>query len=404
MKIFLGCYDIASILSGLAEGFKDLGHSVTTFVFDKNKFYPNIEYDIVFTSKRGNEKSILKHIPPIANWLDKRNSELELRKKTNEWINEFDLFIFVWRPWLDEEELFKQIKLAGKKIVCVHSGSDVRHISAYKQQYYEDVKLWEQYFHEEDLNKKIRMVRLHELYANAIFSVPDQEGLAIRPYNHLYLPISKNKKIACNIPARKVPMLVHAPSRSGIKGSTLIIEAVDRLKYEGHQFTFELIQHVTNAELIKKLEEADILVDEVLLHGPGVLSAEAMLAGCAVVTRTLTEHKDVFNPPVHNVNPNNLYNRLKHILDNVNYRIELAEKGKEFAKVHNNPTTIASTILQKLDIGSFDYTPSFYVEEYLLPQNINLTYGNKEASRELAKKYYLGDHAMLDRAMINGLM
>ncbi len=405
MKIFLGCDDIASILSGLAEGFKDMGHSVTTFVFEKNKFYPDINYDIVFhTTKKTREKSILKPFTKIAHWLDSRQSEIELKQKTKEWINEFDLFVFVWRPWLDEKELFKEIKLADKKIICIHTGSDVRHISAYKQQYNEDVKLWEHFFHMEDLNEKIRKIRLHELYADAIFSVPDQAGLAIRPYNHLYLPISKNKKIICNIPARKVPLLVHAPSRSGIKGSSLIMEVVDRLKHEGYQFTFELIQNMANTELIKKLEDADILVDEVLLHGPGVLSSEAMLAGCAVATRTLKDYKEFFDPPVVSIDPDNMYSQLRFLLDNITFRIDLAEKGKQFAMIRNNPSNIAKQMIHDLKRKENDYIPRFYIEQYRLPGGVNLNEGNKKLSEIIAKKYYSESLESIERSKSRGLL
>ena len=47
MRIFIGTEEIASLLSDLAFGFKELGYEVTTYASAKNKFYAAYQYDIV---------------------------------------------------------------------------------------------------------------------------------------------------------------------------------------------------------------------------------------------------------------------------------------------------------------------------------------------------------------------
>ncbi|KAA9327402.1 glycosyltransferase family protein [Adhaeribacter soli] len=408
MKVFIGCFDIASILSGLAEGFRDAGHEVTTFVLERNKFYPDVQYDIVqepfFKAKLNfQDKKIPGPVKAILQHTDNFTSRLALERITDDLIKAYDLFIFIWRPWLPEEKIFKRIKAANKKIVCLHVGSDVRHIAAYKQEFSEDVSLWERFFHEEDLNEKIKKIRLHELFADVIFSVPDQEGLAIRGYNHLHIPLKGMEKIGFQVPGREVPVIVHAPSRSGIKGTSIICKAVEKLQADGYRFEFRLLQNLPNRELLKELTNADILIDEILLHGPGVLSLEAMAAGCIVATRTLNVYKDIFNPPVININPENIYDQLKKLLDDPN-KAHLAFKGKAYVEENNRPEKVAQQIISSLVREHQQYTPDFYLRLFELPQGVVLSRENLEMSAKVAGRFFKGDPAVVKNAVRRGLM
>ncbi|MBK8606782.1 MAG: hypothetical protein IPN82_08100 [Chitinophagaceae bacterium] len=71
-----------------------------------------------------------------------------------------------------------------------------------------------------------------------------------------------------------------------------------------------------NEDLLKELTHADILIDQIFLHGPGVLGTEAMAAGTLVATRFFEEYKHIFNPPVVDIKPDNIYEKMKHILMN----------------------------------------------------------------------------------------
>lgn len=403
MKIFIGCDDIASILSGLAEGFRAHGHHVTTFVFDKNKYYPEARYDICAVPPIRSRFNYPRYVPVKGlvsrlGSVDQRMLTSALRKQSERWIEDHDVFVFVWRPWLDEAELLYRIRDAMKKIICIHSGSDVRHIAAYRQEFDEEVSYWEHFFHEEDLGEKVRKLRLHETHADVIYSVPDQAGLAIRPYNHLYLPVPNAASIEFRFPGRQEPLMVHAPSRTGIKGTTLIQQAIDNLQNEGHKFKFEQIEGMVNSKLRERLMDADILVDELFLHGPGMLGAEAMLAGCAVVTRTLETHKEVFDPPVLEVTPATLYQQLKLLLSDLELRKTLAERGRKFATTHNTPSAVTGKMLQDLEGSTPHYFPTFYIERFMLPSPYMLNDELRNASSSVADKFYAGGKKSLERA------
>jgi hypothetical protein len=394
MRIFIGTEEIASLISDLAFGFKELGHSVTTYVRSKNKYYTSHNYDIV----RGNllegafhyqdSKFLSLRLKDHIKRVDEGITHTWLKRKNRKLIDDHDLFIFIWRPWLPEAYLFPLLKEKGKKIICLHVGTEVRHIAAFEQEYNINTSSWEAYFHANDLETKIKRIRLHELYADLIYSVPDQAGLYLRGYNHLRLPLSKTRHIEFNIPCRKIPLIVHAPSRSGIKGTDIINNTIAQLKKDGYELEYKLIEGLPNEKLLKLLTEADILCDELFLHGPGMLSAEAMAAGCAVATRCL--NVPPFQPPVCSVTPENLYEKLKLLVTDISYRMDLAKAGKKFVDDFNSPVKIAEKIMEDIyKKDNKDYNPGFFIKKFKLPESINLSPETRTLSKLVIEKYDL---------------
>lgn len=402
MRIFIGTEEIASLLSDLASGFKDMGYKVTTYVTAKNKFYPTHKYDIV----RGTLINDLIHywewkflsnrLKDYCKRIDTFISVPYLKWKNRKLIEDHDLFIFIWKPWLDESYLFPLLKKKGKKIICMHVGSDVRYAQAFQQQYNIDTAGWGDFFVNDNLDRKLKKIRYQELYADIFYSLPDQAGLYLRNYNHLSLSLNKAKDIQFKIPARKKPLIIHAPSRSEIKGTSIINKTVERLKNEGIELDYTLIQNVPNEELLRLLTEADILCDELFLHGPGVLSAEGMAAGCAVATRCF--NVPPFQPPVCAVTPENLYEELKRLITDVEYRVALAAEGKKFVDEFNDPTRIAAKVIaditnESLDNAGNDYHPDFFIKHFELPENIKLSSQAKALTKKVAEKYGLQKEA-----------
>ncbi len=399
MRVFIGTEEIASLLSDLARGFRELGNEVTTYVTAKNKFYTEHKYDIV----RGtlvndiihywDWKFLPKRLKDYFNRVDKLISIPYLKRKNKKLIEEHDLFIFLWGPWLQESFLFPLLKEKGKKIICLHVGTDVRYLPAFEQQYNIDTSGWGQFFQIDNLNRKIEKIRCHELFADIIYSLPDQAGLYLRAYNHFWLPLNKDKNIAFNIPVRKRPLIIHAPSRSEAKGTSVFIKTFEKLKQDGYDFEYQLIQNMPNEKLLKLLTDADILCDELYAHGPGMLSAEAMAAGCAVATRCL--NIPPFQPPVCAVTPVNLYEKLKLLITDIDYRVGLATAGKKFVDDFNDPVKIAAKMMEDLEQNAKnDYRPDFFMKAFQLPGNTDLTKKTKNLTKQVIEKYGLQQEAV----------
>jgi hypothetical protein len=388
MKVFIGTHDVAKILTGYKEGFKSIGCEVTTLVKAVYPLFPE-QYDHTILRTFPNSGSIKnKYARKIIEYADFNIQDLRIKKKLDQFIEEHDVFIFIWHSLQKDFSDYQLIKAANKKIVTIFVGSEVRHISAFQQEFGGDQSAWEQGYHQEDLNPKITILRNAELNSDLILSVPDQAGLAIRPYDHLYLPFD-SRKLTFQISENKPLKVIHAPSRSGIKGTELINKTIERLKNDGIPLEYKLLQNISNTQLLEELKNADVLVDELYLHGPGMLSLEGMASGCAVATHTMQKYKNIFDPPVCNIDDNNIYEQLKLLFTNRDYRLKLIKEGKKFVDEKNNPATIARQILEKLNMSArqHDYTPHFFIDNYQLPSNVAINENNLELTRKVLLKF-----------------
>jgi glycosyltransferase involved in cell wall biosynthesis len=84
-------------------------------------------------------------------------------------------------------------------------------------------------------------------------------------------------------PLGDLPHVVHAPSHRGIKGTEHVIDAVGRLRDEGLQLRFTLVEGMGHDEARRVYESADLLVDQLLVGWYGGLAVELMALGRPVV-------------------------------------------------------------------------------------------------------------------------
>jgi glycosyltransferase involved in cell wall biosynthesis len=83
---------------------------------------------------------------------------------------------------------------------------------------------------------------------------------------------------------RERPLVVHAPSNRLIKGTSYVETAVARLRDEGVAFDFFLVEGLPRAEARKIYEDADLLVEQLLLGWHSALAVELMALGKPVVS------------------------------------------------------------------------------------------------------------------------
>jgi glycosyltransferase involved in cell wall biosynthesis len=100
-------------------------------------------------------------------------------------------------------------------------------------------------------------------YANV-----DPRGLQATPPNDPALP----------------PVVAHAPTHRGGKGTRFLLAALDRLRHEGVKFELRLIEGVGNWEARELLARADLVVDQLLVGWYGGVGVEAMALGRPVVS------------------------------------------------------------------------------------------------------------------------
>ena len=185
--------------------------------------------------------------------------------------------------------------------------------------------------------EKLNMVRK---YADAIFvSTPD---LLVDVPEGILLPrvfdVKKTTLNSVNRVCNEIPLVIHPPSDREIKGTDAIIKAVEDVKRSGHQFDFRLIENMSFLEVQELYQEADIVIDQLLVGWYGNVAIETMANGIPVLSyirEDLTSFRE--NLPIVNCNQDNLAEKLIFLLDNPEERTRIGQAGFEYVKqVHES--------------------------------------------------------------------
>lgn len=372
MRVVIAGHETCGLINDLASEFRRRGNVVVT-IAKSNQFFPSAydfdlyDFPVDYLSRRFGAKwfwrkalQALWEVQPDAH----RRLESSLRLKALEGT---DLFIQVWAGIPFEADVLRSLKTTSARVMTFFMGSDVRLARAFQQEFRPAREVEGATVSLPDEQQKLAAIRTHERHSDAIFSVPDQMGLSLRPYHHLQIPLNLDLLSFC-IPGRDVPLVVHAPSSPEAKGTDRIEAAISRLQDEGVAFEFASIRNQPHEQVLKLLSDADVLVDELVYHGPGWLSFEAMGSGCAVATRYLETSPPCFRPPVLPIDETNIVDQLRSLLCNREMRIRLAEEGRRYVEENNDIRKVVDGMLNRIaragDVDT-DYTPNFLVERYV---------------------------------------
>lgn len=403
MNIFIGCTETANLMCQYTQGFEALGHKVRAMAFFKNKYYlENNYYDRILENDRWYYKK------ETSNFFIKVIQNIYLQLAA--WIymksivDDTDVFIFVAGSFNRRQWDLPYLKRKGKKIIFINCGSEVRYTEAFCSEFGVDRNAWSGHFSKDSFNKKLAYLRKIEKYSDVIYSIPDQSGLALKPYFHLKLPFNVDTVVE-KIPARVIPHIVHCPTRRIVKGSDTIENALDSLKRDGYSFEYQSLTNRSNSEILTALTEADIVIDELYFPGPGVLGMEAMCAGAVECTRHIPNKRADWLPPVWAIDESDIYSRLKELLDDSNLRNSLAMQGREYVKKHHSPQAIAKALISHLEDSASKphYWPSFFLEKFK-QSNEKISKSNLKDNKLLLLRFGCRPETNLANAVERGLL
>ncbi|WP_147406495.1 glycosyltransferase family 4 protein [Pseudomonas reidholzensis] len=161
------------------------------------------------------------------------------------------------------------------------------------------------------------------------------------------------------------PLVVHAPSRRGVKGTEHVLKAVEALKLEGLDFDFVLVENLSQSEARAVFEKADIIVDQLRIGWYGVLAVEAMALGKTVVSYVRDDLLDHFGgePPIAIANPDTVEQVLRELVSSYDLRKDIAERGYRYCCQTHDPVAVAKTCQvvyqrvlerpQQIDLGAY---------------------------------------------------
>ena len=339
MRILIGTYEICGWMSLFQKEFNTLGHHCETLVKTKNYFFTSSEYTYDASRYHIRLKTGNRYIKRINDFISSSYLNWFLRRASKK----YDLVIYLWETVLPTFRDVKMFKEDGAKIIFLFAGSDIRTFSMFSKIY--DVSHWKfpDYWVKEDMTGKKKYVEVAEKYADIIYSVPDQAGLQSKPYYHLQIPIELSKFVFTNN-RRKIPNVLHLPSDPWKKGTDVIEKAINELITEGVNINFFSYRNLRHDEVPLLLQNMDIVVDQVVFHGPAVLSFEAMASGCAVATRYFEASPACFRPPVWSIDAYNIKSRLAELFNDFELQQRLIVEGRRYVEEHNNSHKVAADI------------------------------------------------------------
>ena len=313
----------------LANAQRELGLNATSLVLNKNIF-DFVSDEVLFTPQDGNLKKFQKICKlifkvllefDIVHYSSGRPLISNPPPLTHQSKKKLDRKIFLSScrklfPYFDT----RLFAAAGKGIVVTYTGSDARQ-SDYCLANHEVTFVGhvDTYSTETDTYKR-RQIEIFSRYAHRIYALnPDLLGMLPQAQ---FLPFARDMRrwIPRYPEPRARPRVVHAPTHRGIKGTRFILDATERLQREGIQFDLELVEGLPHAEAQGRYQEADLIVDQLLLGWYGGFAVEAMALGKPVIAylRESDFHcvpaQMLEELPVIHATPANIYDVLKEWL------------------------------------------------------------------------------------------
>ncbi|MDY6895668.1 MAG: glycosyltransferase [Thermotogota bacterium] len=329
MRVLHSPINIAGQASIIAKAQRELGVESDVLVFNQNIF--GYDYD---TNLSLSEKPL-----PIALIVKSINFCKCLFK--------YDVFHFHFaRTLLPKNIDLPILKLFGKKVVMQYWGSDIRQMDVSKK--YEYNYAIEVNIDPKAEDRKRRKIRRIDRHVGA--TITGYELLEFAPDSRitkLAIDLSKNPFIGLNKGIGSKPNIVHAPTNRVIKGTKYILSAIERLKDEGYDFNFILVENRSHEEALELYREADIIIDQLMIGTYGYFAVECMAMGKPVLCYIRDEIKEFKHEiPILSTNPDNVYDNIKLLIENPDMREELGYKGRKYVEEVHDSKIIAKQMIE----------------------------------------------------------
>jgi glycosyltransferase involved in cell wall biosynthesis len=376
-NIFIGYQDVCSTIREMSDVYTRQGYKVFTAVHEQAGIFDQSEID--FNIQNEIKKYYNSFLFKLRYRFFKENAVDRVKQKLlDKIIRENDIFI-IYHPTINADfSDFEKIKKAGKKLICLIYGDDVRWYNAMKQWNQERnipvMHYDEAYLGALTVDGWIGYMRQVEKYADIILSHPDTAHTALRPYYHFYIQINTQIFLPGSEQRKIKPVVAHAPSDKKIKGTEYVLRAVKELQEEGLDFEFRLMEKVPYNAVYDFYKDIDIMVVQLLAHGGGKQSYELLSCGKVVISKM--QYNDYLphikeECPIIDADISTIKNVLRETILNYDRRVALSAKGRDYVLKYHDVNVFCKNILHTLQSPQHkaDYVPTFFREEYIPAEN-----------------------------------
>ncbi len=247
-----------------------------------------------------------------------RNILPEKFRKNGLDIFDFDLYqLDGGSGFLRNSYFIKKLVSAGKKVLCLYLGSDMRRRGVIP------------------FINKISMLNL----------TVEFDHLDLHPdINHIHFPVDLSKFQPVTLREKKSVVIGHAPSNRAAKGTNLILSVLNELK---KRFSLEvkLIENLSHKDALMEKRKCDIFIDQVSELGYGVNALEAISMGIPVCTSL----PDGFNSkypghPYIEINKEIINESLAGVIRDFGLRKDIGKKSRLWAEKQHSHLKIAEEI------------------------------------------------------------
>jgi hypothetical protein len=144
--------------------------------------------------------------------------------------------------------------------------------------------------------------------------------------------------------------IAHAPTNRGTKGSQIILDVLSRLQKEyAGRITVLVVENTSHARAVELYQQADLVIDQIMIGWYGGFAVEAMKMGIPVVAYISPDDLR-FLPPemaedckkaIVNANPLNLYDVIQGIAENPSVLTGYRQAALDYVHRWHNPRYVA---------------------------------------------------------------
>lgn len=197
-----------------------------------------------------------------------------------------------------------------------------------------------------------KAIRKMSRYVKHIWAVNPDLLYFLPPEKSSFLPYSVSlENIFFSPPSFEGKLkIVHAPTNRAAKGSDTLFEAIKRLqKSHGKYFEVMLVENVANKRALAMYQQADIVVDQILIGWYGGFAVEMMAMGKPVIARIAKEDltfipsqmaEDVMETLI-SADPKTIYNVLCRCVEDREFLKQRAVASLEYVNKWHDPLYVA---------------------------------------------------------------